>query len=337
MRWPHGLVSPVIEHTEYPEQASSAKRPIRALGWALCLSIVTCLNAPAHAQTPAAVQPPAGYTHAIEQAVESFRTRDFVRARELFGQAHALEPSARTLRGMGLSDFESGRYAVAISELESALNEPRKALDAQQRGEIQAVIAHARGFVGTLKVTVTPANATVTIDDTPASRDAMQLDSGLHTLRANALGYVDLEHEVRVLPGEVANVALTLDPITATNNTPDLGASQRTAAWVVAGVGAAGLIVGGVFGVRSIVKHNESDQYCGRDGLCGDRRGVVAMDAARVAGNVSTIAFIASGVALGVSTVLFLTAETDESQPPPSAAGARLSIGPGSVGLSGAF
>jgi hypothetical protein len=96
----------------------------------------------------------------------------------------------------------------------------------------------------------------------------------------------------------------------------------------------AGVIVASVFGVRSIVKHNESDQYCQKDGVCSDIRGVEAMDAARTAGDVSTVAFVVGGLALGAATVLLLTAPEEHDGPQMSA---RIGIGPSGVSLHGVF
>jgi hypothetical protein len=279
------------------------------------------------------------YAHTIELAVEQFRARDFNRARELFQAAHKLQPSARTLRSVGLSDFEAGRYALAITELEASLTDTRRPLDAQQRSEVQAVIAHARGFVGTLEVQLAPKEATLSVDGLPVSGDSLQLDTGEHVLRASAPGYVEAEQKVRVLPADVTKVAFALEPVaSASYPVPtSTDSTQLTAAWIVGGIGIAGVIAGTVFGVRSILKHNESDRYCGQDG-CMDLRGVRAMEDARSAGDISTVGFIAGGLALGVGTVLLLTApSTGESETERDQSATRLQFGPGAVRLNGVF
>jgi tetratricopeptide (TPR) repeat protein len=308
------------------------------VGWIACMAAVTSSER-AHAQETQAAES-SEYTHTIEQAVEQFRAREFDRARELFQAAHKLQPSARTLRGVGLTDFESGRYAIAIAELTASLKETRKPLDAQQRIEIQAVIAHASGFVGTLEVSVTPKEATLSVDGVPVSGESLQLDAGDHALRASAPGYVDAEQQVRVLPADLTRAVLALAPVAASASDPVATRSdstQQTAAWIVGSIGVAGVIVGSIFGVRSILKHNESDRYCGKDG-CIDPRGVSAMDAARSAGDVSTVAFVAGGLALGVGTVLLLTSPSnDENDTERSQSAIRLRIAPGVVHLSGAF
>jgi hypothetical protein len=313
-----------------------------ARAWVVVCAIAFAPASSALAQGAASAVDSSEYTHTIEQAVERFRERDWNRARELFQAAHKLDPSARTLRGIGLTDFESGRYAIAIAELEAALADRRKPLDPQQRIEVQAVIAHARGFVGNLELEISPKGASVTIDRIPISGTSFSLDAGEHVIRASAAGYVDAEQTVRVLPADLTRAVLTLEPIAADKAelpvvaTTSADSTQLTAAWIVGGIGVASAIVGGVFGVRSILKHNESDRYCGKAGSCDDPRGVSAMNAARSAGDISTVAFIAGGLALGAGTVLFLTAPSDDGAEHDQSA-VSVQFGPGTVHMRGVF
>jgi hypothetical protein len=330
------------------DEFRSAARRARLVGGTLALACSLALCAARQARADGATgvadsanQDSGDYNRMIEQAVQRFKARDFTGARELFAAAHASHPSARTLRGLGLTDFESGRYALAIGELEAALNDQRKPLDDQQRSEVQAVIAHAQSFVGTLDIELDPSNATLSVDDGEVAAGPLRLDAGSHLLRARAPGYLDAEWRLDLQPGETTRTTLALEPAPAP--TPALAseqppepydATQRTAAWIVGGVGVAGVIVGSVFGVLSIVKHNESDKYCEQGGMCSDVRGVEAMDAARAAGDVSTVAFVVGGVALGAATVLLLTAPEEHDGAPMSA---RIGIGPGGVSLRGVF
>ena len=76
-------------------------------------------------------------------------------------------------------------------------------------------------------------------------------------------------------------------------------------AYVAAGVGAAGLIVGTVFGLRAISKRSESNGYC--DGAtCSDPAGVEANDSAKTAAWVSDIGFGIGVVGVGLATYLVL-------------------------------
>ncbi len=331
-----------MRHTAVRDLDLPVKR--LALCWSLSVAIGFAFGAPAAAQ-PLAVgegsDPDAEYNRTIERAVERFRERDFERARKLFAAAHDLNPSARTLRGLGLTDFESGRYARAIRELEAALADKRKPLDPQQRGEVHAVLAHARGFVGTMEVHVTPEDAQLTIDDATLTEKKLQLDIGTYVVRASAPGYIGSEQHVMVQPGQLAIAKFELEPLRADPGTDapveSYDDTQQTAAWIIGGVGMAGVVVGTIFGVRSIVKHNESDDYCGDDSTCSDIKGVRAMDDARAAGDVSTVGFIAGGLALGVATVLLLTAPNPDAYPTETDRPIAVRVGPGAIRIDGVF
>lgn len=49
---------------------------------------------------------PAGYRDAIDTALQEMGLGNYEEAREQFARAHALSPNARTLRGLGISEFE---------------------------------------------------------------------------------------------------------------------------------------------------------------------------------------------------------------------------------------
>ncbi len=87
------------------------------------------------------------------------------------------------------------------------------------------------------------------------------------------------------------------------------GSGQRTAGLVVTGFGAAGVIVGGIFGIVSISKNGEADKECQPPAhtRCTGL-GVDTGNAATTAGNVSTSAFIAGGVLVAGGLLLYFTA-----------------------------
>jgi tetratricopeptide (TPR) repeat protein len=62
----------------------------------------------------------------------------------LFRQAHALRPSARTLRGMGVASFEARHYADAIRYLTAAATETARPLTPEQLLAVEQLIPRAR-------------------------------------------------------------------------------------------------------------------------------------------------------------------------------------------------
>jgi hypothetical protein len=87
------------------------------------------------------------------------------------------------------------------------------------------------------------------------------------------------------------------------------GATQRTLGIVSAGLGVAGLVVGGVFAARAGSKNSDSKAECRPEdpNKCTDA-GKQLRDDARGAGNVATIGFGAGVVLLGAGAALFFTA-----------------------------
>lgn len=65
--------------------------------WALSLALVAPVAAAADSNT---------YTQAVTQGLQEFDEKDFAEARSHFLRAHALSPSARTLRALGMVEFD---------------------------------------------------------------------------------------------------------------------------------------------------------------------------------------------------------------------------------------
>jgi hypothetical protein len=107
------------------------------------------------------------------------------------------------------------------------------------------------------------------------------------------------------------------------------GSAQRTWGWVVAGVGAAGLLTGAVTGI--VVMSNTSLRNdCPNGGCASSKSGSV--DTYNLMRNVSTVGFIVGGVGAAVGVSLLLWTPRHESEP-------RMALwfGPSSAGVKGAF
>jgi hypothetical protein len=74
---------------------------------------------------------------------------------------------------------------------------------------------------------------------------------------------------------------------------------------VVGGVGAVGLAVGAIFGLRAIGRMNDSKGDCDANDFCGPDGKTARLDA-RSAGTVSTIGFAAGGVLVAAGATMFL-------------------------------
>jgi tetratricopeptide (TPR) repeat protein len=202
-------------------------------------------------------------------------------------------------------------------------------------------------------------------------------DSGAHAIVAEAPGYerwerkVDLVGDaatltVRVpplekepvtpasaatLPTPVASarvqasaVATAASPATRTStmradSAPGAGGGlggQRTAAVAAGTTGVTAAVVGTIFGLRSKSKHDEAFHGTCNDPNCTGEQ--AALTNARIAGNVSTAAFIVCAASLGAGAVLWITAgrtHVGSASRPEHGARARFGVSSGGVFLDG--
>ena len=103
------------------------------------------------------------------------------------------------------------------------------------------------------------------------------------------------------------------------------GSTQRTAGWIVGGIGVVGLGLGSYFGLRAVGKWHDSDAECPTSATCTSDGATASEDAGKAA-DISTVSFIVGGVGVGVGAVLLLTAPSGESGK--ASAWLRPSIGP---------
>lgn len=104
---------------------------------------------------------------------------------------------------------------------------------------------------------------------------------------------------------------------------------RRIGGLVLAVVGVAGLGVGAGYGLAAMSRHDDAQKAC-PGATCSDQRGVDLWSSTHTAGTISTVAFIAGGVALAGGAVLWLTGKPETTTP-------HVALGPGTVALRGAW
>lgn len=205
------------------------------------------------------------YDELIRQAVGEFSLGHWTEAKVFFARAHAANPNARTLRGLGLSCYESRSYVEAIGYMEQALQSEAQPLTAPMRADLTRLIEQSKQFVSRARIEVEPPAAELELDQKPvelAADGTLLLDPGEHELALKAQGYevarrtlvaeggnpLSLRVELRSLPGEaVAQHELSPPSPTAPAEPVHAGASSSPLPWVVTGASAAVAIAGGVF------------------------------------------------------------------------------------------
>jgi hypothetical protein len=186
------------------------------LRW-IAIQIIAALGLLLAAAENAAAQAHAAndeYAKTIENAVLEFDSGNWPEARVLFEQAHALRPSARTLRGMGKVSFELKEYVRAQKELNASLVELRSPLSEAQRKEVLALLQRAEKYIGKLAVHVKPeaARPEITLDGSKVEGE-QKLDLGQHELAVQASGYRPLTRNVSIEGGKTLRLELTLTPM----------------------------------------------------------------------------------------------------------------------------
>ncbi|HKU44392.1 MAG TPA: hypothetical protein VJR89_39805 [Polyangiales bacterium] len=176
----------------------------------LLLAGVLALAAPRGSAQPDA------YQDAIGKALQEFELGHWTEAKVFFAQAHAIRPSARTLRGLGLTCYESRNYVEAIDYLQRALASTVQPLTPQMRAAAQKLIDESRQFVMHVRIELEPAHAELRVDGVPlalAADGGALLDPGEHELSATAPGYAELQRRVNTEGGSQLSLHLALQPL----------------------------------------------------------------------------------------------------------------------------
>ena len=167
------------------------------------------------------------YRNAIDSALAEFELGNYAEAREHFRVAHGLDPSARTLRGLGIAEFELRNYPDSVLLLEQALASEIKPLTADMRTQVENVLRRARGYVGEISIHHTPSSAEVAINGQPANMSdaAVLLPVGDHVLEFTATGYVTQRRSISVKGG--AKLSIHVDLVALTTEEVDHSSAKR--------------------------------------------------------------------------------------------------------------
>lgn len=229
--------------------------------------LVLLLFAPSTARVHAQAGPEsAPYRSAISAAIEEYDAKNYAEALEQFRHAHSLEPSARTLRGMAMAEFELRRYLESIELFEQALASRVKPLAGDLRSEAQETLARARKYVGELRLQVVPASAELTVDGSPRpwrADQALRLPVGEHVLELRAAGRAPERRVLQVEGAHVQALRITMSsvelreahPLTPTAPADDSVKRRRRWLWTSAAL----LVVGGAVATAILLRPHGSD------------------------------------------------------------------------------
>ena len=281
------------------------------------------------------------YRQAIATGLQEYERGNYSEARAAFARAHALYPNARTLRGMGLAAFESRNYVAARELLRASLAHAERPLDAEQRKDVEAVLARSESNIARVKVALTPATAQLLVDGEPAvlQEGALLLDPGEYSMEARAPGYRNarLGFSAEAGQNKTLEIALVSEQApshasagTASGTAVDTsGGGSNVLPWVVMGGGAALLVGGVVTGLMTNGAEDDLRKSC-EAGACDED----ARDRGKTLQVATNVLLPVGGVALGTGLVLWFLTRDEGAQDPRAARVPALAFSCGSHGCA---
>ncbi len=261
-----------------------------------------------------------------QEGYVALKDKDYSTAADRFARALALVHAPTLLRDLARAQVGLGRlvdahetYSLIIRE-GVASNAPQPWVKAL--ADAKAEIAPITPRLPWITITVTgPAHPKVTIDGAPIAEASLGVkrptDPGRHEIRAMAQGYYTAKKTITVKEGESVKIAFELEdapPDAAPKDEEETGnvsvANVVDPPWrkpVTIGalaLGGAGIVLGSVTGILAMTKRNQLVTDC-PNGRCGvSHKG--DLETYHTLGTVSTIGFVAGGVAAGAGVVLLL-------------------------------
>jgi len=195
--------------------------------WGACLACALWLAT----STALAQETAPHYKEWIDRALSESAAGRWDEARAAFRQAHAIDPNARTLRGIGMVSYELRDYVDAVRNLQLALQEKRRPLDDAQRREVVSLLSQARALVASYETAALHLGTEIVVDGQvtrPESDGMLILALGEHQVQLRAGKRMGEAHIV-VRGGEQGPLPVALDaetPPTAAAVTPPVPAAS---------------------------------------------------------------------------------------------------------------
>ncbi|HEX3771571.1 MAG TPA: hypothetical protein VHV30_11925 [Polyangiaceae bacterium] len=323
----------------------SPLRSPRILAAGVSVALVALAAGPARAQTPQANNNVAAEA-LFEEARNLVAAGKFAEACPKFAESERLGPSVSTLLNLGNCWEKAARTATAWATYREAASAANATGRKDYQATAQRRADNLAGKLARLTITVGQPVAGLQVKRDGVAVDAAEynvgipVDTGSHAVEASAPGKktwsvsVDVttdgsQQTVTVPPLEDAPPGSEPAPVgsapaapeaapqtaaapassSAPVEEPGRGNGQRVAGGVIAGVGVAGLVVGGIFALSAKSKYNDSVDNCqaANHDLC-NATGVSQRNDARSAGNVATVFLGVGAAALVGGAIVFFAA-----------------------------
>jgi hypothetical protein len=292
-----------------------------------------------------------------------------------FKAAYAASPSWKILGNLGISAMKVERDGEAIEAYKKYLAEGGKQVDADERAQFQRDLATLEAGVVRLTLDSDPPGAIVEDERFPASGNAIRnsyslngpaqigVRAGRHRFTAKLAGRTDAVWEVELSPkqqqsytfklGEpsAAPAAATPAPtqpapagIAADSSTMKSGNGLRVGSYVALGVGAVGIGVGTLFGLKAKSKYRQANEITNREcpggGDCTPEASIYDEwkqlgEEGDSAKTLSLVGFIVGGVGVATGVTLLVLSSGKKEQP--AATKVEPYLGLGALGVRGSF
>ena len=281
----------------------------------LVLASALFISAQGHAQD---TRDPAAAEELFRQGRAASEKQDFSTACAKFRESNRLDPAVGTVFNIADCEEKLGRLATSWTLFQEVVQrlpavDNRRAIAEQRASRLEPRVPKLSVHLAHSE----RANVTVRRDGVSlgsASLDtALPVDPGDHVVIVEAPGTRAAEFHARVGEGEhaVLDVAVgeaqaVTGPLYPGGSQPAARGSSHTAAYVIGGIGVAGLLTGAIAGVFVLNKKSTVNSDCA--GKQCSAAGLDAANAGKTWGVVTTVGLITGAVGLGAATYLFVSA-----------------------------
>ncbi|MEM9194485.1 MAG: hypothetical protein AAGF12_35235 [Myxococcota bacterium] len=149
----------------------------------------------------------------FERGVQHLSESRYAEAVEALEAARVLYPTAPIHFNLGLAYRGADRVTDAIAAFERFLQASGDGIQPGRLQEVRRSLRSLRAALAEVRLDISPADATVTIDGDPVLRgSAVELDPGRHVVVAQAPGHREAREELNLEPGSRRVVQLALTP-----------------------------------------------------------------------------------------------------------------------------
>ncbi len=240
-----------------------------------------------------------------------------------FAASRKLRANWAVTAGVAFCLAKLHRYDEALDTFEVVLRAYGDELAPRTRADAEAQIDELRRHVGLLDVGGAEPGAAISVDG--RGRGAyplaapLRLAEGMHVVLAQKDGFEPYVTSVDVAAGRTTHVGARMRPLGRPEQPPagipespavaQATSGRRVGAFVVGGLGVAGLAIGAITGGLVLGKKPTVDANCGIGGDPGacNPTGFAAANDLKTLGLTSTIGFAAGAAALVTAVVLFAT------------------------------